>query len=670
MSDSQKPLDQWLAPEGAGRPLACLATTFSFGIDFFEQQVLGRFLGFDWKRDEGGPAQDLVYVLEQEEKLSETRVSVLVDRNWAVEGRSLRWDLLPVGVEGGVMHAKVSLLIWENVVRCVIGSANLTRDGYRNNLEAQIVLDATADGGPPSEVMQEAIDTLRELVDRVPGQAEDGPRGRAATTLSDAERLLGEFGERPRRRGEPRMAIVTGAPGRPVLDGFDRVWRGRPARQATVLSPYFDAPGKNAAAQALTERLARRGGSQVRFVIETEEIDARLTVKAPQELVEAFPDRIEGSVHRVARDDEDDELRRLHAKAVLLESSEEAAVLIGSSNFSSPGLGLGGAGNLEVNLVIAATRGHDVADAIAEFVPAGEELELDEVDWEPAPAEEEPAEPVLPWGFEQALIEPTPPPHLRFHLDRERLPGSWRVLDPGGPVIATSEGWAAAGKPDEYVVELPSGSLPFFVHVRWAGPEGNLLASWPVNVVDKSALPPPTELRELPVDVLIEALASIRPLYESVGEAVGERGTGEPIDLLDPLRRFSGTGQLMRRARVASQAFANLGERLERPAANEEALDWRLNGPVGPIQIATGLIEKADQGGALPGETSFLLAELALTISRVDWSRTGRLLPGGEKRARQMASNALIALRDLRRSDDEDDSLSAYVERAFAEATI
>ena len=31
----------------------------------------------------------------------------------------------------GLQHAKVSLLYWSNLVRVIIGSANLTEDGYR-----------------------------------------------------------------------------------------------------------------------------------------------------------------------------------------------------------------------------------------------------------------------------------------------------------------------------------------------------------------------------------------------------------------------------------------------------------------------------------------------------------------------------------------------------------
>ena len=42
--------------------------------------------------------------------MAEVRVSVLVDRGYNPESRSLRWDILPIGVRGGVLHPKVALL--------------------------------------------------------------------------------------------------------------------------------------------------------------------------------------------------------------------------------------------------------------------------------------------------------------------------------------------------------------------------------------------------------------------------------------------------------------------------------------------------------------------------------------------------------------------------------
>src|SRR5438445_9592337 len=127
-----KALDLWQAPEGAGEPLVCLATTFTFNATFFETECLGRFLQMTTHPQE---TESVGYLIEREEKLAAARVCVLVDRRHAREKESLRWDVLPVLLSRAVLHAKVSLLCWANLVRILIGSGNLTEPGYRKNLE-------------------------------------------------------------------------------------------------------------------------------------------------------------------------------------------------------------------------------------------------------------------------------------------------------------------------------------------------------------------------------------------------------------------------------------------------------------------------------------------------------------------------------------------------------
>jgi hypothetical protein len=55
--------------------------------------------------------------------------------------RSLRWDLPAARLPAGILHAKVSLLLWTNAARMIVASANLTDDGYRRNPEVFGVLD-------------------------------------------------------------------------------------------------------------------------------------------------------------------------------------------------------------------------------------------------------------------------------------------------------------------------------------------------------------------------------------------------------------------------------------------------------------------------------------------------------------------------------------------------
>ena len=219
----------------------------------------------------------------------------------------------------------------------------------------------------------------------------------------------------------------------------------------------------------------------------------------------------------------------------------------------------------------------------------------------------------------------------------------------------------------------PGDPLPPYLEVRWTDATGTeVTATWPANVTDRAALPPPSELANLPVEVLLAALASSRPLPVAVEHELRQRatalGTGDLDVALDPHKRFDDSRTLLRRTRRASLALWRLGERLARPAASVDTVRWRLHGPVGPLAIADGLVEANDHGRLLPGEPHFLIAELALTIAGVDWDS----VLGGEHR-RAVRSEVLEVVAELRqRFEDlpptDDDGLQRYVDDALGRA--
>ncbi len=121
-----KLLDAWTAPVDAGDPVGCLATSFTFSADFFEQECLARYLSLESSPEEDGPA----YLIEREEKLAQVScAAAIVDQHHCRGERSLRWDLLPARPAAGILHAKVTILHWSRLVRLIVASANLTEEG-------------------------------------------------------------------------------------------------------------------------------------------------------------------------------------------------------------------------------------------------------------------------------------------------------------------------------------------------------------------------------------------------------------------------------------------------------------------------------------------------------------------------------------------------------------
>ena len=233
------------------------------------------------------------------------------------------------------------------------------------------------------------------------------------------------------------------------------------------------------------------------------------------------------------------------------------------------------------------------------------------------------------------------------------------------------EAWSDQGRPAELHAPLPTDDLPFWVQVTWLEEDGEHRAGLPVNVTEPTKLPPPKDLRDLPVRLLLRVLGSTRPMHEALAMEIQRSDAERPGDLppeLDPLRRYSGAGMLLHRAKEASAALAGLQDRLERPVATMDALEWRLEGPLGPTAIAEGLLRAHDDGDMVEGEPAFLLAELALTLSRVDWEGTGRFVGADLVRAR--IKKLLRDLRARRAIVATDPRLQSYVEKAFRRARV
>ena len=124
-------LELWRPPREAGDPLGCLATTFTFQPGLFDEQCLARFLEIESEPNR----EDLAFLLERETRLGAVYAGVMVDHTQAGVEHSLRWDVLPIRIPRAKQHAKLSLLAWQNHIRILVASANLTEQGYRYNRE-------------------------------------------------------------------------------------------------------------------------------------------------------------------------------------------------------------------------------------------------------------------------------------------------------------------------------------------------------------------------------------------------------------------------------------------------------------------------------------------------------------------------------------------------------
>jgi hypothetical protein len=377
-----------------------------------------------------------------------------------------------------------------------------------------------------------------------------------------------------------------------------------------------------------------------------------------------------------AFDAPDAELRSLHAKVILLESDTWLAAMIGSSNATTQGYGLDPRqGHQELNIWIGCPARSKTAKTLRALVRVGRPLDGTEGIWEPQVDEEEPGVPALPRGFLACTLSALIPPVVELTFEPTALPTRWSILTPAGTPLGDADGWRAAGSPAAWQLRLVDQALPAYLDVTWAEGGENLQATWVANVENRSDLPAPADLADVPVDVLLAALASTRPLPVALeaelrrrarAQQAGDGSTAGNPDA-DPLRRFDGTGLLFHRTRQLSLALARLHERLSRPAHTLDALRARLHSVVGPVALASGLVRANAEEQALPGEAHFALAEIALTVADVDWAAAGAALdPAAVKHE---VDKVLAGLAECRASlpPAPDTGLDRYLTEALAE---
>lgn len=623
-----KLLDAWEAPEGAGDPVGCVATSFTFSPAFFEEECLARFLHLESDPTEDGP----VYLVEREEKLAQVAcAAALVDQHHCRGSRSLRWDLLAARMPSRVLlHAKVSLLYWSKWLRIIIGSANLTEDGYRRNQEVFGVVDYHNDCESPRSVMLAVLDFLRRAAQYSTSAADESPVVVRWNSLLDrAADETSEWGlsEDQARRQSVRAEVVFSGPDYPsVFESLKKAWpSGTPPSVGCVVSPFFDRPEvKNAPAHELWNVLRRRGEATAQYHVAAEEMPGveSLFLHAPASLLAAEPKGRPGAkteFYRVVLASG----RPLHAKGVWLEDSRWSLYQIGSSNFTSAGMGLSKESNLEANLVyiVDGQRNEKALRLLSKSFPESEYIDFKKgVQWKPlsGDGEEEVLEEItLPTAFgegvyacdgqQQAVIR------LSFH---GQPPAGWVLVgDADERPFFDEHQWHDRHSPEK--VELPwtEERPPSGCWVRWSGSKGS--AWWPINVVSGNVLPPPEELKNLPLEVLINILSSARPLHR-VLQGYFRRRTSEPsgerIDPnIDPHKRVDTSQFLLQRTRRISWALNALRTRLERPAVTREFLQWRLRGPVGVMALADALVREAKSDD----ERAFLISELALELNRI-----------------------------------------------------
>jgi hypothetical protein len=652
-------LDFWHKPAKAGDPVALLATTFALEPAFFEKNCLARFLEVSSVDEETGSIEDIVATVELHDLLQKARVTVLADRSAPVQRSSLLWDLLSCHVDGGLLHAKVAVLLWDNATRVILGSPNLTAAGYRRQIELALAADLGPECLFPTDVLNAIANELDSYLMLVPGlDANTSAFKRAASTVAlFRQRIV----QQPTERTEVRVAFApTNATARP-LDQMGAVWSGPQALRATHLSPYWDSTD-TAALAAARKLLTGRPAS--------ERLQSVAIVLSPRGQT-SFSNLLAKAVDSVRQLKAlDNEVRTLHAKCLLIESNDWVAALVGSSNHTKAGFGLNPRNHREMNVWIGASLESKEGQALLELVQLADAAPANAEEVEPQD-EDESELPALPVCFGLCRLTRSSseaPWELRLGIaSSSDMPAYWEIrLAAGNRPILNRVQWEASHASGPSVVTLTSDSLPLYILVGWQGNE----VPWAVIAENRHGLPPGPELSRLRAHHLLDALASGRSLAQALREEMERRATATSARLesiLDPLKRLEIKDSLLRKGRAMAASLSAMQRRLERQVISVDTLHARLASPLGPVFVAVKVLDAFEAGEQSRAEAIFTIAEITLSVGRIDWPHVLAHIDRAEGLV--LVNDVLEQLDGLReRLGDEPAALAAYAQRAIKKA--
>jgi len=637
-------LDLWRPPQGAGDPIGCLATTYTFSPGLFEEQCLARFLEIDSVPHR----EDLAFLLERETRLGSIYAGVLVDHTQAGKEHSLRWDVLPVRVPVGKQHAKLSLLAWSHHFRIIMASANLTEPGYRTNQEVSAAVDLTPEGTDP-QILTEATAFLRSLILFVPGGADRPPEVRRAEDfLGQVERQAAGW-KQNRRSGTVHQRLVFTLPSvgdRPVRSSLDEAIaacrrHGGSPNKAWVASPFFDTEtvAVTEVTKALCKQMARVQKREVTVCVAADKQgEASVPRLAASKALLLTPRDYQASVivKMLPERDGDKNCRPWHAKMLALFSDKYTALMIGSSNFTCFGMGVAKTPNIEANLITITNHlayDRNAGQIVAVWPEMERVTDPDSAEWRPdlqKKEEEEQGEvQLLPAGFlsasycageERSIL-------LRFDpLKLLKLSELWSIHSCGrdGKDLLSSEAWEKLGSPS--VSKTPWGPEypPEKLVVRWKEHKAVL----PLNVDEhREKLPPPAQLQNMSSDDMLWILTAADPgaAFRALARrhhpsdlADPDLDSATPIDL-DPLRRYDLQATFLHRIRRRARILGQLRSHLERPVWGRQALEWRLRGLLGIEALADRMVREFVEADGKADEALLALSDFLIVLGEVDY---------------------------------------------------
>jgi hypothetical protein len=641
-TQSTQSLLEAVRPAEADGPLqSVVLATYGLSLEqpnFFEQDFLPALLGIGGIRDRGYTAP-----VNLERRLADAYCALICDAHALAEGirPSLRIDVVPVARPRH--HAKVVLIHRSRLVRLVISSANLTHAGYRIQREIAAVLDFRPAGLLSSSILADAV---ARWIAVLGDSATPSIRSALQASVVAAE---GWTEPTTPRRPSP-VRVVFGGGEKPLWQELVEAWpTNEPLLFWQVCSPFWPSAGtERSPFDLIAEGLHRRNVSMRNASIEViclaDVIGDRGRPMFPFRLLRELRERNfavrQGRIVPARLETLEEEIpgtkaegqRALHAKWILLRGPTSTALLLGSSNFTNSGLGVGNprTSNIEAGILLSCPS-HELVD-VGWHLPL---VESASVDWASCATND----------LTAPLAETDEPIDWPDHIRRVELDIRWEDgADPGGALLVDFV-------PDRFcsfeimVPEESGESLPIRIlaveryspesegHVRveigaavvrrllvrrvvrvlWGEPSRRAL--FPINIFETAKTGLPSILGAKPNEqqllayfhgrigeddllLLLEQRAS-----STVGENPVEADKSPPVQLQNYL------------VREFVEGLFGLLEMLSSASSSPRALEQSLLGDFSPASLAEQIVQAFLAGRRSATATAFQLTELLRIVS-------------------------------------------------------
>jgi hypothetical protein len=665
MERSRRLIDYYLPPAQGFVLESLVATTYQVDFEFFEEELLAAALGV-----RSPVSRPKAFRSELERRLQKTEVSVLYDLGGCdrLSRLSPRIDAVPVAARK--LHSKISLLMFvredrtggapDRLMRLIVGSANLTRQGFRHNYECVASVDYGGTNQASLSLLTTAIGLVRQI--GAESQIPQLSRQLAAFAAQAAPLPAGDGGP-----DDPIALVAATGVVTAVRDAWTALSDKAP-ETVRIVSPFWT---EGSTAPEALFQLSRQLGAPAHLELiccgETSadgrtwlpvfdsslavelknRLPGRLYLRAalpdagPQESVptvgdsgdeledKEFANRIEDEIRGRT------EIRRpLHAKMIIVQGAAGSVLYAGSSNCTRRGLGLGGASNFEAGFVYRLTprQGKHLSSLLAFAGPATE------VHPGCAPSTVQPraGEETFVPSFLSEIVASGTMVTVRF---REKSPADLVMLMPiparadAGYRLLFRAGVHGHSSALEFSVELaacercndrleplppdPSGERiepNVSVDVRWEGHT----ATFPVRFDEKTRLPLHLAGRKPTEGELIEYFLFGREPgdWEGEGGLAGQefKAVGDaPVDTRRILAYF---------IRRFVQAIPGIEAEVQRASYARASLDAALRGPTSPLELAERAFASLARGPApdepakTPTAVGFQLTEILAALLR------------------------------------------------------